>query len=132
MNFNKILQNTEYSTKQVLGYYILAFREVNNNGDNQRIEEYVKSIVNQIENIDVKDILKNIDINIIANFPFYHTINNEELLAYGIVLFHRLLSTNTRFCEKDIIKEMEIIMRLDSSRTVLNTALDILNKKSIV
>ena len=64
MNFNKILQNTDYSTKQVLGYYILAFREVNNNGDNQRIEEYVKSIVNQIESIDVKDTLKNIDINI--------------------------------------------------------------------
>lgn len=125
MKFNKILQNIEYSTKEALAYYIIALEQVNYSQDNE-LGDYMKVVINNIENTNQKEVLDKINMNLIANFPFHHLLNSEEILSYGIVIFDRLLHYNREFYKQDIAKVLEDTMRLYSSRTILEKAEQIL------
>lgn len=127
MKFNKILQNREYTTKQALGYYILAFKEIKNN-DNNKVTNYLKAIIYKIEDIELSNILNMIDTSLISDFPFYHSMDIEEVLSYAIVVFNNLIDFVEQFTEKDIVAELRTIMMLYSSRTILKEATRILNK----
>ena len=125
MKFNKILKNIEYSTKEALAYYIIALEQVNYSQDNE-LGDYMKVVINNIENTNQKEVLDKINMNLIANFPFHHLLNSEEILSYGIVIFDRLLHYNREFYKQDIVKVLEDTMRLYSSRTILEKAEQIL------
>lgn len=121
MKFNKILKNIEYSTKEALAYYIIALEQVNYSQDNE-LGDYMKVVINNIENTNQKEVLDKINMDLIANFPFHHLLNSEEILSYGIVIFDRLLHYNKEFYKQDIVKVLEDTMRLYSSRTILEKA----------
>lgn len=125
MKFNKILKNIEYSTKEALAYYIIALEQVNYSQDNE-LGDYMKVVINNIENTNQKEVLDKINMDLIANFPFHHLLNSEEILSYGIVIFDRLLHYNKEFYKQDIVKVLEDTMRLYSSRTILEKAEQIL------
>lgn len=127
MKLNKMLKDIEYTPKQVLAYYIVGFKNTKNY-KNKKIEIYIKEIIKSIENINPKEIIDKININLISNFPFFYSINNEELLSYAIVVFNRLLSSNNTISEKDIVEELKNTMRLYSSRTIFLEADNVLNK----
>lgn len=126
MKLKKVLQDIEYTPKQVLGYYIEAFKIVKKQ-DDISIENYIKILIDRIEKVDKKDILKKIDMNIIADFPFYYNINNEEMLCYAIIIFDALLKYR-EFKPKDITSELEIAMKFYSARTVMDKANEILEE----
>lgn len=128
MKLKKVLKDIEYTTKQTLSYYIMAFKKVEKN-EKIELENYIKAVIEEVENIEQTEILKTIDTGLIAEFPFYHTINNEELLAYAIIVFDRLLNSNREFNEYDIVKELEVVMKLNSSRNILYNAEKILENK---
>ncbi len=125
MKFSKILKDIEYTNKEMLGYFIITYRRVKENlkSTNNNLDDYIRYL---IENIERKSILDNIDSKEIEKFLFHHSINNEELLSYAIVVFYILINSNKNFNEKDIIIQLEIEMKLYSARTILDEANKIL------
>lgn len=128
MKFSKILKDIEYTNKEMLGYFIITYRRVKENlkSTNNNLDDYIRYLIENIENIERKSILDNIDSKEIEKFPFHHSINNEELLSYAIVVFYILINSNKNFNEKDIIIQLEIEMKLYSARTILDEANKIL------
>ena len=109
----------------MLGYFIITYRRVKENlkSTNNNLDDYIRYL---IENIERKSILDNIDSKEIEKFPFHHSINNEKLLSYAIVVFYILINSNKNFNEKDIIIQLENEMKLYSARTILDEANKIL------
>lgn len=102
----------------MLAYFIMAYRTVKKY-EEQTLSAYIRGIIYAVEEIEQKDILTMIDTNLIADFPFAHSINNEELSCYGLKVFYILLKSNRDITEKDIILQTEIIMRFFSARTII-------------
>lgn len=122
----KELNKNIYSTKQLLAYCIITLdkcREKNTINFN----DFIKEFITNIRTIHHLEILKKINIELIADFPIYHRLNYEELISYGIVVFYRLLKLNKDFTYLDIINQLEILMRFESARTILDLVKDIIN-----
>ena len=122
------MEKIEYSTKQMIGYFIITDRYVRKH-KTLSIKNYLFTLQNKLENINPNDILKTIDMSLLENLFITPKLNDEEIFAYGIVVFHRLLNYyNREFTQIDIINETEIAMRIYSSRTIMYAAEDIINK----
>lgn len=127
MNINKIFKNIEYTTKEMLGYFLVANKKVQEKQE-LTLKEYIRQLVIAIESIDKKYILTEIDISNIADFPFAHILNNEEMMCYGLSVFYNLLNSNKHITESDIISQTETEMRLYSSRKIIDKAEKLLDK----
>lgn len=127
MEYNKIFEeNIEYSTKEMIGYFLVAHKKIKKS----TLSNYIKEIMIAIEKIEKKDILKEIDINKIARFPIQYSVDNEELMSFALVLFFKLLKSNKQITDYDIIEELKIIMCLYSTRTIIHKAENYLNQIS--
>lgn len=127
MNINKIFKNIEYTTKEMLGYFLVANKKVQEKQE-LTLKEYIRQLVIAIESIDKKYILTEIDVSKIADFPFAHILNNEEMMCYGLCVFYNLLNSNKHITESDIISQTETEMRLYSSRKIIDKAEKLLDK----
>lgn len=127
MNINKIFKNIEYTTKEMLGYFLVANKKVQEKRE-LTLKEYIRQLVIAIESIDKKYILTEIDVSKIADFPFAHILNNEEMMCYGLSVFYNLLNSNKHITESDIISQTETEMRLYSSRKIIDKAEKLLDK----
>lgn len=127
MNINKIFKNIEYTTKEMLGYFLVANKKVQEKQE-ITLKEYIRQLVIAIESIDKKYILTGIDVSKIAEFPFAHILNNEEMMCYGLIVFYNLLNSNKHITESDIISQTETEMRLYSSRKIIDKAEKLLDK----
>lgn len=127
MNINKIFKNIEYTTKEMLGYFLVANKKVQEKQE-LTLKEYIRQLVIAIESIDKKYILTEIDVGKIADFPFAHILNNEEMMCYGLSVFYNLLNSNKHITESDIISQTETEMRLYSSRKIIDKAEKLLDK----
>lgn len=127
MNINKIFKNIEYTTKEMLGYFLVANKKVQEKQE-LTLKEYIRQLVIAIESIDKKYILTEIDVSKIAKFPFAHILNNEEIMCYGLIVFYNLLHSNKHITESDIISQTETEMRLYSSRKIIDKAEKLLDK----
>lgn len=127
MNINKIFKNIEYTTKEMLGYFLVANKKVQEKQE-LILKEYIRQLVIAIESIDKKYILTEIDVSKIAEFPFAHILNNEEMMCYGLIVFYNLLNSNKHITESDIISQTETEMRLYSSRKIIDKAEELLDK----
>ena len=127
MNINKIFKNIEYTTKEMLGYFLGANKKVQEKQE-LTLKEYIRQLVIAIESIDKKYILTEIDVSKIADFPFAHILNNEEMMCYGLSVFYNLLNSNKHITESDIISQTETEMRLYSSRKIIDKAEKLLDK----
>ena len=127
MNINKIFKNIEYTTKEMLGYFLVANKKAQEKQE-LTLKEYIRQLVIAIESIDKKYILTEIDVSKIADFPFAHILNNEEMMCYGLSVFYNLLNSNKHITESDIISQTETEMRLYSSRKIIDKAEKLLDK----
>lgn len=127
MNINRIFKNIEYTTKEMLGYFLVANKKVQEKQE-LTLREYIRQLVLAIESIDRKYILTEIDVSKIADFPFAHILNNEEMMCYGLIVFYNLLNSNKHVTEPDIISQTETEMRLYSSRKIIDKAEKLLDK----
>ena len=127
MNINKIFKNIVYTTKEMLGYFLVANKKVQEKQE-LTLKEYIRQLVIAIESIDKKYILTEIDVSKIADFPFAHILNNEEMMCYGLSVFYNLLNSNKHITESDIISQTETEMRLYSSRKIIDKAEKLLDK----
>ena len=93
MNINRIFKNIEYTTKEMVGYFLVANKKVQEKQE-LNLKEYIRQLVIAIESIDKKYILTEIDVSKIAEFPFAHILNNEEVMCYGLIVFYNLLHSN--------------------------------------
>lgn len=126
MQYNKIFNNTEYTTRQVICYFVMSYKNLKENKQ-LHLCNWVKELINIIEFTE-ENVLEKVDSIIYAEFPFYYSLNIEEILSFALVVFNRLLSSNNVIFEKDIVEELKNIMRLYSSRTIFAEADNILNK----
>lgn len=117
----------EYTTKEMLGYFLMAYKKVQENRE-ERLADYIRELMCLLKSIDKNKILDNIDVSLIANYYFNHLVNCDELMCYGLVVFYRLLNSNKDIKERDIISQLETEMRLFSARTIIIEAENILNK----
>ncbi len=119
-------KNIEYSTKQMIAYFLLTNEQLKEYKD-KTLSNYIKTLEEKINSIDLIYVLNKVDVKQFADFSIKHIINNDELFCYAIVIFNRLLNYyNREFNEKDIIKETELIMSMFSVRTIVTEAKKIL------
>lgn len=123
----KELEKIEYTTKEMLGYFLVAYKRVQDNKE-ERLADYIREIMCLLKSVDKNKILEMIDINLITDFYFCHILNCDELMCYALVVFYRLLNSNKEIQEKDIISQLDTEMRLFSARTIIIEAEEILNK----
>lgn len=126
MQYDKIFNNTEYTTKQAICYFIMSYRNLKESKE-LNLCNWIKELINIIEFTE-ENVLEKVDSNIYVEFPFYHSLNIEEILSFALVVFYRLLSANNTILEKDIVEELKFIMRLYLSRTIFTEANNILSK----
>ncbi len=123
--------NLEYSTKQMISYFIIVNRNFTLYKDKLLIN-YMEKLKNILDNIDKKYVLSKVNISIFADFFVNHQVNTEEIISYAIVTFNRLLNYyNREFTDEDIVKELETVMRIYSARTIKKEAVNILEKYNI-
>ena len=115
MQYNKIFNNTEYSTKQAICYFVMSYKKLKGSKE-LNLCNWVKELINIIEFTE-ENVLEKVDSIIYAEFPFYYSLNIEEILSFAVVVFH-----------KDIVEELKLTMRLYSSRTIFTEADNILSK----
>lgn len=127
MNFNKKLHTNEYGIKETIGYYLVTYNAIKESND-KTLLHYIETIIENMERIEKKHILEQVDTRLFAYFPFYYTLNNKEIAYYAVVVFNTLLRTNKEFNEKDIISELEITMRFYTTRTIVQKSKKILEK----
>lgn len=122
------MRNIEYSTKQMIGYFIVVNRKFTQYKE-KILTKYIEKLKEELNNTDKKYILSNVNISIFADFYINHQVNTEEIICYAIVTFHKLLNYYHReFNDIDIIKEVETIMKMYSARTIKKEAEEILEK----
>ena len=123
--------NLEYSTKQMISYFIIVNRNFTLYKDKLLIN-YIEKLKNILDNIDKKYVLSKVNISIFADFFVNHQVNTEEIISYAIVTFNRLLNYyNREFTDEYIVKELETVMRIYSARTIKKEAVNILEKYNI-
>lgn len=123
--------NLEYSTKQMISYFIIVNRNFTLYKDKLLIN-YIEKLKNILDNIDKKYVLSKVNISMFADFFVNHQVNTEEIISYAIVTFNRLLNYyNREFTDEDIVKELETVMRIYSARTIKKEAVNILEKYNI-
>ncbi len=123
--------NLEYSTKQMISYFIIVNRNFTLYKDKILIN-YIEKLKNILDNIDKKYVLSKVNISMFADFFVNHQVNTEEIISYAIVTFNRLLNYyNREFTDEDIVKELETVMRIYSARTIKKEAVNILEKYNI-
>lgn len=128
MKWIKELSEIEYTTKEMIGYLFLAFRRAKNKYTEERLTYYLRELMLSLKCVDKNKIWETVDINLVSNFPFSHIVNCDELICYGLMVFYTLLKPNQVITEQDIISQLEVEMRLYSSRNVTNEAKKILIK----
>ena len=111
MEFKIQNKNIEYTTKEMIAYFLATHKRVKEQNKGT-LSEYVREIIYSVEEIEKAEITKGINVSMFVNFPFAHILNNEELLCYGLVVFYMLLRANKEITEKDIISQTEVIMKL--------------------
>ena len=123
--------NIEYSTKQMISYFIIVNRNFTLYKDKILIS-YIEKLKNILDNIDKKYVLSKVNISMFADFFVNHQVNTEEIISYAIVTFNRLLNYyNREFTDEDIVKELETVMNIYSARTIKKEAVNILEKYNI-
>lgn len=115
-------KNIEYSTKQMIAYFLLTNNEIKDYKD-KTLSNYIKVLEEKINNIDLIYVLNKVNVKQFSDFLIRHIVNTEELFCYATVIFNRLLNYyNREFNDNDIIKETELIMSMFSARTILTEA----------
>lgn len=122
------MKELEYSTKQMIGYFLVINRKFENYKD-KLLFNYIEELKKELNSTEKMYILGKVKISEFANFIINHQVNTEEIFCYAIVVFNRLLNYYHReFSDKDIIKEVENVMIMYSARTVKREAENILKK----
>lgn len=120
------MSDLEYSTKQMISYFIIVNRNFTLY-KNKLLINYIEKLKEILKNIDKKYVLSKVNISTFANFFVNHQVNTEEIISYAIVTFNRLLNYYHReFTDEDIVKELETVMKIYSARTIKKEAANIL------
>jgi len=128
MKLIKEISKIEYTTKEMIGYLLLAFRRAKSKYTEERLTFYLRELMLSLKCVEKDKIWETVDINLVSNFPFSHIVNCDELICYGLMVFYTLLKPNQVIAEQDIISQLEVDMRLYSSRNVTDEAKKILIK----
>lgn len=123
----KELEEKEYTTKEMIAYFLVASNNVEN-VDSIILLEYIKEIKKLLKTINRTDILKEIDTKLIESFPINYIVNYNELMCFALVVFYMLLKSNKKIMKQDIINQLNIEMTLFSTRTIKKEAQKILKK----
>lgn len=122
------MNDLEYSTKQMISYFIILNRNFTLFKDKLLIN-YIEKLKEMLKNTDKNYVLNKVDVSIFSDFFINYQVNTEELISYAIVTFNRLLNYyNREFTDKDIVKELETVMRIYSTRTIKTEAINILER----
>lgn len=122
-----LLKDIEYTTKEMIAYFILTHRKIQKI-DEPTLSDCIRELIILIEENNKESIQEKIDTNSIRDFKIYHLVNNDELMSYGLVIFYKMLKSNKKITEKDIIAQLDVEMRVFSSRTIIIEAQKILNR----
>lgn len=122
------MRESEYSTKQMIGYFLVVNKSFTNYNE-KLLHNYINKLKEELETTEKMYILGKVNIKDFADFFINYQVNAEEIICFAIVVFNRLLNYyNRKFGDKEIIKEVETIMRLYSPRTVQKEAKTVLDK----
>ena len=125
------MNDLEYSTKQMISYFIILNRNFTLFKDKLLIN-YIEKLKEILKNTDKNYVLSKVDVSIFSDFFINYQVNTEEIISYAIVTFNRLLNYyNREFTDEDIVKELETVMRIYSARTIKKEAVNILEKYNI-
>lgn len=108
----KKLENKKYSPKEALAYYVFAFEK--SEGDND-FKNKVKVLIKVLlENTNTKEVLENIDSNLLTEIKNYWQMTVDQLFSYGYIMFYNFSIRKQNVTLKDIQEEFVYLMKLYS------------------
>lgn len=110
-NILEKLLHERYSIKQMIGYFIVGFKETINKNN---FDEIMNSITESVVNIEKKELVDLVDISFIENIDLYWNLTIEQILSYAYIVFEELMKSNKIIELKDIISEFLVIAKLYS------------------
>lgn len=107
----KKLLHERYSVKQMVGYFIIGFKETENK---DKFEEIMNNVTTIIVNIDKNKLVDLVDIEFIEKIDLYWSLNIEQILSYAYIVFKNLMKSNRTIELKDIVSEFLVVAKLYS------------------
>ena len=100
-----------YSVKQMVGYFIIGFKETENK---DKFEEIMNNVTTVIVNIDKNKLVDLVDVEFIEKIDLYWSLNIEQILSYAYIVFKNLMKSNRTIELKDIVSEFLVVAKLYS------------------
>ena len=100
-----------YSVKQMVGYFIIGFKETENK---DKFEEIMNNVTTVIVNIDKNKLVDLVDVEFIEKIDLYWSLNIEQILSYSYIVFKNLMKSNRTIELKDIVSEFLVVAKLYS------------------
>lgn len=120
------MKNKKYSVKEAIAYYKITFEEINKIKRKISLDEfetYLKCnlILHQLDVV----IFDYANCEHLSLCKFYWEINQKEIFAFGDMLYLKLYLNNEIVTEKDIINELNILMRFYSPQNAVQAIQDL-------
>lgn len=105
-----------YTMKETIAYYILTLNEIEKL-NNANVIDYINILSGKLKTIDKNELIDMINFNM-NDFYFYYNFNTKEMLNYAIVVFYTLSKSNRDISKSNLISELDIVLRLYTTRTI--------------
>lgn len=105
------LLHERYSVKQMVGYFIIGFKETENK---DKFEEIMNNVTTVVVNIDKNKLVDLVDVKFIEKIDLYWSLNIEQILSYSYIVFKNLMKSNRTIELKDIVSEFLVVAKLYS------------------
>lgn len=105
------LLHERYSVKQMIGYFIIGFKETENK---DKFEEIINNVTTVVVNIDKNKLVDLVNTEVIEKVDLYWNLTVEQMLSYAYIVFTNLMKFNRNIELKDITSEFLVVAKLYS------------------
>lgn len=105
------LLHERYSVKQMIGYFIIGFKETENK---DKFEEIINNVTTVVVNIDKNKLVDLVNAEVIEKIDLYWNLTVEQMLSYSYIVFTNLMKFNRNIELKDIASEFLVVAKLYS------------------
>ncbi len=105
------LLHERYSVKQMVGYFIMGFKETEKK---DKFEEIMNNVTTVVVNIDKNKLVDLVDVEFIEKIDLYWSLNIEQILSYAYIVFKNLMKSNRTIELQDIVSEFLVVAKLYS------------------
>lgn len=124
----KNVRNKKYAIKEAVSYYILGYKNYEQNINQNGLEDILKDIVEVAqENLDSTEIT-GVNTELLNRINFNWILSADDFISYAICIFNVLINREMQITDEKIVKEFLSEIHLHHPRNIMKEAKIILEK----